>query len=68
MDELVGCIVENMGHDNLFCDNDNLKRHIVDKGVLREWIEGFDWDYYDNCEGRLGCGLSIPSENKISTD
>ena len=42
-----------MGHDNLFCDKENLKRRINDKGVLREWIEGFDWDYYDSCEGRM---------------
>ena len=51
--DLLGCLVENMGRGNLFCDRDYLKKQIVDKGVLREWLQGFDWNYYDSCEGMI---------------
>ena len=54
-DEFVDCIIDTMAGDNLICNHDNLKRHMIDKNILSDWSEGFYWNYYDNCEGKLIC-------------
>ena len=44
-----------MAGDNLICNHDNLKRHMIYNDVLSDWSEDFYWNYYDHCEGKLIC-------------
>ena len=54
-EELAECIVNDLKHDMLYCDVEEMKRSISDK--FSEWSYVYNWNYYDDCQGMLAAGI-----------